>query len=199
MGTDPSGTSYTSVKARIANLETSKSDTSHNHDHNTLNNLTVGDPHTQYLLKSIGTAKGDLLAFTGSAAPARVGVGTNDYTLLADSTQAAGVRWGTPIASLTTAQRDALAAGQRWAGRIIWNTTTGQHERYDGTAWGALASSTTTLTIVETATGVWSADAPVRTAGVNPIRFIGADDPADPTNGINTPANINDFDTWTRI
>ena len=103
------------------------------------------------------------------------------------------------VASMTTATRDALAAAQKWAGRIIWNTTTSQHERWSGTAWGALASSTTTLTIVETATGVWSADAPARAAGVNPIRFIGVDDPADPTNGINTPANIGQFDTWTKV
>lgn len=106
------------------------------------------------------------------------------------------------VMTFTTAERDALAAGAKWAGRIIWNSTTGQHEKWDGSAWGSLAPSaptTTTLTIVETATGVWSADAPARVAGVNPIRFIGADDPADPTNGIDTPANISSFDTWTRL
>ena len=53
------------------------------------------------------------------------------------------------------------------------------------------------LTIIETATGTWSGDAPVRTAGVNPIEFRGWSDPADATNGITTPANIRDTDIWT--
>jgi hypothetical protein len=41
-------------------------------------------------------SKGDLLAATGSAAPSRVGVGTNLDFLLADSTQSSGVRWTDP-------------------------------------------------------------------------------------------------------
>lgn len=52
------------------------------------------------------------------------------------------------------------------------------------------------LTIIETSLGVWSGDAPARAAGVKPIEFRGASDPADPTNGITTPANINNGDTW---
>jgi hypothetical protein len=39
------------------------------------------------------TAKGDLLAATGSGAVARVGLGTNGYILTADSTQTTGVKW----------------------------------------------------------------------------------------------------------
>jgi hypothetical protein len=39
------------------------------------------------------TTKGDLLVATGSAAVARVGVGTNTFVLTADSTQTAGVKW----------------------------------------------------------------------------------------------------------
>lgn len=39
------------------------------------------------------TTKGDILAATASATPARVGVGTNGKILTADSTQAAGVAW----------------------------------------------------------------------------------------------------------
>ena len=52
------------------------------------------------------------------------------------------------------------------------------------------------LTIVETSTGVWTRDAPARTAGQYPIEFRGASDPSDGTNGIDTPANINAFDVW---
>lgn len=59
--------------------------------------------------------------------------------------------------------------------------------------------TTATLTIVETSIGVWSADAPSRALGVNPIRFVGTSDPRDATNGINTPANINASDTWVQV
>ena len=52
------------------------------------------------------------------------------------------------------------------------------------------------LVIVETSTGVWSGDAPSRTGGEYPITFIGATDPTDGSDGIDTPANINDYDTW---
>ena len=52
------------------------------------------------------------------------------------------------------------------------------------------------LTIVETSTGVWNGDAPARTAGAYPITFVADTDPEDATNGIATPANINDGDTW---
>lgn len=91
LGTAPQGNAAT-VKARIADLETGKADAAHNHDHNTLTNLTTGDPHTQYLLKSVGTTKGDLLVHNGTSW-VRVGVGANGAGLVADSTQAAGVRW----------------------------------------------------------------------------------------------------------
>lgn len=61
------------------------------------------------------------------------------------------------------------------------------------------ASDTAALTIVEVTTGVWSADAPSRAAGVNPIVFVGVSDPADATNGITTPANINARDRWVEL
>lgn len=59
--------------------------------------------------------------------------------------------------------------------------------------------STAGLTIVETSVGLWSGDAPARTAGVNPITFVGLTDPADVTNGIATPANINERDRWVQL
>ena len=53
--------------------------------------------------------------------------------------------------------------------------------------------------IVETATGVWSADPPSRTVGQYPCHFVGWSDPADVTNGVTTPANIVDTDLWTQV
>lgn len=40
------------------------------------------------------SAKGDVLAGTGSGTFSKVGVGTDGYALIADSTQTAGVKWG---------------------------------------------------------------------------------------------------------
>jgi hypothetical protein len=53
------------------------------------------------------------------------------------------------------------------------------------------------ITIIEITTGVWSANAPSRAVGVNPIEFRGWSDPAGGS-GIATPANINASDIWTR-
>ena len=50
--------------------------------------------------KSTVTAKGDLIAATGSAAVTNVAVGANNKVLLADSTQSAGVAWGYAVPSL---------------------------------------------------------------------------------------------------
>lgn len=71
-----------------------------------------------------------------------------------------------------------------------------------GAAWEApsgSASTLTTYTIIETATGTWTADAPSRTLGHNPIIFVGWSDPSDVTDGITTPANINDADRWIQV
>lgn len=54
------------------------------------------------------------------------------------------------------------------------------------------------LRIVEVA-GVWYGDVKSRPVGVEPTELIGSSDPADPTDGVATPANLNDGDVWTRI
>jgi hypothetical protein len=78
-------------------------------------------------------------------------------------------------------------------------TTQAASKGYVDTAIAGIGSGpTSALTIVETATGVWSGDAPVRTVGVNPIEFRGWSDPAGGS-GIATPARINAGDIWTVV
>lgn len=45
------------------------------------------------ITKATGTTKGDIIGFTASATPARLGVGTNDYVLTADSGESTGIKW----------------------------------------------------------------------------------------------------------
>jgi len=45
------------------------------------------------ILKSIGTAKGDIIGFSASGTPTRVPIGSNNYVLTADSGQSAGFTW----------------------------------------------------------------------------------------------------------
>lgn len=47
--------------------------------------------------KSLVTAKGDLVAATGSGVPARVGVGSDGQVLTADAASAAGVKWAVNV------------------------------------------------------------------------------------------------------
>ena len=46
--------------------------------------------------KSLVTTKGDIIAATASATPARLGIGSNAQVLTADSTTATGLKWATP-------------------------------------------------------------------------------------------------------
>lgn len=59
------------------------------------------------VLASTVTAKGDLLAATGSAAVARLAVGSNAQVLTADSTQTTGVKWATPASAPVPTVRSA--------------------------------------------------------------------------------------------
>lgn len=47
--------------------------------------------------KSVATTKGDLLAATGSATIARLGVGTNGQILTADSGESTGIKWAAAV------------------------------------------------------------------------------------------------------
>lgn len=69
----------------------------------TLNATAVGlgnVTNDAQIAKSVGTTKGDLVAFTAASTPARVGVGTDGQVLTADSTQASGVKWESKRANL---------------------------------------------------------------------------------------------------
>ncbi len=73
------------------------------------------DPTSTLVAKSLLTAKGDLIAATGSATPTNLAVGTNGYILMADSVQSTGIKWADPTAtlvakSLYTAKGSILAA-----------------------------------------------------------------------------------------
>ena len=51
------------------------------------------------IAKSLVTTKGDIIAATASATPARLGAGTNNQVLTVDSTTATGLKWATPSAT----------------------------------------------------------------------------------------------------
>lgn len=61
-------------------------------DHADLSNFTTGDPHTQYLAKALGTTKGDILVYDGTAWVA-LPAGTDGTILTADSGAPDGVGW----------------------------------------------------------------------------------------------------------
>jgi len=63
-------------------------------DHGGLGGLSDND-HTQYILKSLVDAKGDIIGATANDTPARVAVGTDGQMLVADSSSPCGVRWVT--------------------------------------------------------------------------------------------------------
>jgi hypothetical protein len=48
------------------------------------------------IAKSLVTAKGSIIAATGSSTPAELAVGANGKVLTADSSQATGLKWGSP-------------------------------------------------------------------------------------------------------
>jgi hypothetical protein len=68
------------------------------------------------IAKSLLTTKGDIIAATASATPARLGAGTNGQVLTVDSTQTPGLKWATPestalVLNAQTGTTDSLVAG----------------------------------------------------------------------------------------
>lgn len=87
LGNNPSDgvTSYLTVKARLAAMDTAIS--THTHSGNV--SITTVD------------SKGDLIVGTANDAVTRLGVGANTQVPIADSTQPTGIRWGAVPTDLT--------------------------------------------------------------------------------------------------
>lgn len=88
------------------------------------------------IAKSIGTAKGDLISFSASATPVRLGVGPNGQIIVADSAEVSGMKWAALPGGgdMLKATYDSNADG-------IINTTAG------GTGLGTIGSANQVLTV----------------------------------------------------
>jgi hypothetical protein len=94
------------------------------------------------------TAKGDLIAGTGSATFDNLAVGTNDQVLTADSTTATGLKWATPS-----------SGGSTFAGWLIYKNATQsiansssvfmtwENETYDTNGYHSTSTNTSRATI----------------------------------------------------
>jgi len=107
---------------------------------------------TGKIAKSLGTAKGDLIVYSGSGTPVKVAVGANDKVLKADSSETAGVKWaddsggdtiplGTviPYAGTTAPSADWKIAD----GSAISRTTYSGYYAIAGTSFGSGDGSST--------------------------------------------------------
>lgn len=72
---------------------------------------TLGVVITDFIANSLGTTKGDLIAFTGNAAPARKAVGTDGYALQPSSGATDGMAWVGPGAAMQNGYITASVAG----------------------------------------------------------------------------------------
>lgn len=115
----------------------------------------VSQADTRYVQQSIGTTKGDVVAFSASATPVRVGVGTNNQVLTADSAQTSGVKWATAPSgsvasdSIFTTKGDLpVGTGSSTAARLgVGSDTqvlTADSTQTTGLKWAAAAASGTT-------------------------------------------------------
>lgn len=64
-------------------------------------NDATTDVHSQYVLKSLLDAKGDLISASADNTPAKVTVGANNTVLVANSSASAGVNWSATLSGLT--------------------------------------------------------------------------------------------------
>lgn len=55
-----------------------------------------------YIANSIGTAKGDLIVFSGASIPARLGIGSPGQTLVPDPAESSGMKWSFGPAEIKT-------------------------------------------------------------------------------------------------
>jgi hypothetical protein len=85
---------------------------------------TTTDVHSQYVLKSLVDAKGDLIVATADDTPDRLAVGANGLALVADSGAGAGVKWGTLVSTAVpavsiNAQTDSYTLVLADAGKLV--------------------------------------------------------------------------------
>jgi hypothetical protein len=104
--------------------------------------------------KSLVTTKGDLIAATASATPARLGVGSDGQILMADSAQATGVKWATAFsgASVSKAADQNVATGAM--STLLFDTeawdTDGYHDTGSNTGRLTVPSAGKYLFIIDT-------------------------------------------------
>jgi hypothetical protein len=107
------------------------------------------------------TAKGDLIAGTGSATFDNLAVGTNGQTLVADSTAATGLKWATPGGSSYTWTSYTPTISSQ-SGSITTYTSTGKYLTLDKAIFFIF---NVTLTTVGTATGNLNVTLPFTSVG----------------------------------
>uniref|UniRef100_A0A6M3LX46 Uncharacterized protein n=1 Tax=viral metagenome TaxID=1070528 RepID=A0A6M3LX46_9ZZZZ len=107
-------------------------------DHGLALNGLGDDDHPQYIKDSEYTAKGVLLAGTGSGTFTPLTLGTNTHVLTADSAQGNGVKWATAIPKLNacTAPDGAVNFNQQQAtSLVIENRTSDPGSPVNGQIW----------------------------------------------------------------
>jgi hypothetical protein len=106
------------------------------------------------IAKSLGTTKGDLIAFSASATPTRVDVGTDGKYLKADSGAAAGVSWDTPAGGGGLSATISGTAGENLAEHDLC------YLKSDGKFWKAKADAEATMPGMVLAPSALSAEDP---------------------------------------
>lgn len=136
----------------------------------------LGTP-SDYILKSIVTTKGDLIAATASATVSRLGVGTNGQVLSADSAESTGLKWITPSTNSFTVLK-ATSSVKTATGANNYHQMTGNSVSLTVGTW-VLSASTAFLD-----NGTTPA---YTTVGVGIFGANGADSSSIPTSLASTP------------